>query len=169
MVKGPAVPSEGPARAAISEVDDQPEVPELNVAAGLPGVAANKKLYRKLLHRFPNTEADAAQRMASALATSLVRMPGPAHPQIAVRTGRSGRRNDPAADAGQVKIAVEHLSRYLAKTDAAAIDYFDSRGVTCERFSAHRSQRFASSIETYVFSEAYEQLTAAAKAEALTE
>ena len=31
-------------------------------------VAGNKKLYRKLLRQFSNTEADAAQRIASALA-----------------------------------------------------------------------------------------------------
>ena len=52
----------------MAEADELPEVPGLNVAEGLRRVAGNKKLYRKLLRQFSNTEADAAQRIASALA-----------------------------------------------------------------------------------------------------
>ena len=40
----------------------------LTLAEGLVRVAGNKKLYRKLLRQFSKTEADAAQRIASALA-----------------------------------------------------------------------------------------------------
>ena len=41
-------------------MDELPEVAGLNVADGLVRVAGNKKLYRKLLRQFANTEADAA-------------------------------------------------------------------------------------------------------------
>ena len=63
-VKGPAVPPQEPAPAAVAEADELPEVPGLNTAEGLMRVAGNKKLYRKLLRQFSNTEADAAQRIA---------------------------------------------------------------------------------------------------------
>ena len=42
--------------------------PGSTLAEGLLRVAGNKKLYRKLLRQFSKTEADAAQRIASALA-----------------------------------------------------------------------------------------------------
>ena len=58
------MPPQEPAPAAVAEVDELPEVPGLNVAEGLMRVAGNKKLYRKLLRQFSNTEADAAQRIA---------------------------------------------------------------------------------------------------------
>ena len=67
-VKGPAVPTQEPAPAAAAEADELPDVPGLNTAEGLMRVAGNKKLYRKLLRQFSTTEADAAQRIASALA-----------------------------------------------------------------------------------------------------
>ena len=67
-VQGPAVPAAEPAPAAVSDGDELPAVPGLNVADGLGRVAGNTKLYRKLLHRFATTEADAAERIASALA-----------------------------------------------------------------------------------------------------
>src|SRR4029453_12493290 len=44
-----------------------PTVEGLNSTEGLLRVAGNKKLYGKLLRRFSDTEADAAQRIASAL------------------------------------------------------------------------------------------------------
>ena len=67
-VQGPTVPAEEPVPAAVSDGDELPAVPGLNVADGLGRVAGNTKLYRKLLHRFATTEADAAERIASALA-----------------------------------------------------------------------------------------------------
>ena len=66
--KGSAVPPSEPARAAVAEADELPEVPGLNIAEGLLRVAGNKKLYRKLLRQFADTEADTAHRIASALA-----------------------------------------------------------------------------------------------------
>jgi two-component system, sensor histidine kinase and response regulator len=60
--------SEKPNPAAVAEADALPEVAGLNTADGLYRVAGNKKLYRKLLRQFSSTEADAAQRIASALA-----------------------------------------------------------------------------------------------------
>ncbi len=74
------MPPQEPAPAAVAEADELPEVPGLNVAEGLMRVAGNKKLYRKLLRQFSNTEADAAQR-------------------IAVRPGREGSRSGRAAGA----------------------------------------------------------------------
>ncbi len=67
-MKGRAVPPQEPAPAAVAEADELPEVAGLNTAEGLMRVAGNKKLYRKLLRQFSNTEADAAQRIAAALA-----------------------------------------------------------------------------------------------------
>jgi hypothetical protein len=68
----------------------------------------------------------------------------------------------PAADPGQVKVAVEQLSRYLAESDAAAIDYFESAAPHLRTlFSAPEFEHLASLIENYAFSEAYEQLMAA--------
>jgi two-component system, sensor histidine kinase and response regulator len=88
-----------------------------------------------------------------------------------VRTALEGADGDttPAGDPEQMKVAVDQLSRYLAETDGAAIDYFESAGPHLRAlFSAQEFQRFASLIETFAFSEAYEQLTAAAETKALT-
>src|SRR4030095_6225509 len=67
-MKDRAAPQQEPATAEVAEADALPEVPGLNTAEGLMRVAGNKKLYRKLLRQFSNTEADAAQRIAAALA-----------------------------------------------------------------------------------------------------
>ena len=67
MVKDSSAPPQEPAPLR-AEADELPEVAGLNVAEGLVRVAGNKKLYRKLLRQFSNTEADAAQRIGSALA-----------------------------------------------------------------------------------------------------
>ena len=67
--KGEALQPQEPAPAAVvAEADELPDVAGLNVAEGLVRVAGNRKLYRKLLRQFSTTEADAAQRIASALA-----------------------------------------------------------------------------------------------------
>jgi two-component system, sensor histidine kinase and response regulator len=67
-MKGRPVPQQEPAPAAIAEADALPDVPGLNTAEGLTRVAGNKKLCGKLLRQFSATEADAAQRIAAALA-----------------------------------------------------------------------------------------------------
>ena len=67
-VKGPAVPPLEPARPAVADADELPDVPGLNAAEGLSRVNGNSKLYRKLLRQFASTKADAARRIASALA-----------------------------------------------------------------------------------------------------
>ena len=75
----------------------------------------------------------------------------------------------PADDPGQVKVAVEQLSRYLAESDAAAIDYFESAAPQLRTlFSAPEFEHFAGLIENFAFSEAYEQLMAAGKRNGLT-
>ena len=212
--KGEALLPQEPASAAVAEADELPEVAGLNVAEGLVRVAGNKKLYRKLLRQFANTEADAPQRIASALAdkdrTLAERLAhtvkgvagnigahavqnAAAHLEKAIKgsapeaeiealrvvlgqclapliqglqtalEGKDGEAGSaPAADPEQVKVAVEQLSRYLAESDAAAIDCFESAAPQLRTlFSAPEFEHFASLIENYAFSEAYEQLMAA--------
>ena len=55
--KGRAVRRRARLHRAVAEADELPEVPGLNTAEGLVRVAGNKKLYRKLLRQFSNTEA----------------------------------------------------------------------------------------------------------------
>ncbi len=67
-VPGPVVPAAEPAPAAVSDGDGLPAVPGLDVADGLRRVSGNTKLYRKLLHRFATSQADAFGQMRTALA-----------------------------------------------------------------------------------------------------
>ena len=60
----------GPTEKPHADELEIPTVEGLNSAEGLLRVAGNKKLYGKLLRQFSNTEADAAQRIASALAAN---------------------------------------------------------------------------------------------------
>ena len=194
-------------------------MPGLNTAEGLLRVAGNKKLYRKLLRQFSNTEADAAQRIASALAENdralaerlahtvkgvagnigasavqnaaanlekAIAGSAPAaeievwrasleeclaHLIHGLKTALEGADGEPAqaGDPGQVKAAVEQLSRYLAESDAAAIDYFESAAPHLRiLFGAHEFEHFASLVENYAFSEAYEELMAAGERNDLT-
>ncbi len=87
-----------------------------------------------------------------------------AHLIHGLKTALEGADGEPAqaGDPGQVKAAVEQLSRYLAESDAAAIDYFESAAPHLRTlFSAPEFEHFASLIENYAFSEAYEELMAA--------
>ena len=218
MVKDSSAPPQESAPAAVVEADELPEAPGLNVADGLVRVAGNKKLYRKLLRQFSTTEADAAQRIGSALAQKdralaerlahtvkgvagnigahavqnaaahlekAIKGSAPAAEIEALRvaleecltplvhglqTALEGADGEPApaADPEQVKVAVEQLSRYLAESDAAAIDYFESAAPHLRTlFSAPEFEHFASLIENFAFSEAYEQLMAAGEKNAL--
>jgi hypothetical protein len=55
------------------------------------------------------------------------------------------------------------------KSDGAAIDYFESAAPHLRvLFNQQEFERFASLIENYAFSEAYEQLMAASEKNALT-
>jgi HPt (histidine-containing phosphotransfer) domain-containing protein len=75
----------------------------------------------------------------------------------------------PAGDPEQMKAAVEQLSRYLAESDAAAIDYFESAAPHLKiLFDVPEFNHFASLVENYAFSEAYEQLMAAGEKHELT-
>jgi two-component system, sensor histidine kinase and response regulator len=206
--KGPAAQEP----AAVDEADALPVVAGLNTAEGLHRVAGNNKLYRKLLHQFSSTEADAAERIASALAGndhSLAErlahtvkgvagsigaaavQNAAAHLEKAIRDsapqaeieecrssleeclahlvqglkvaldGEDGQRAQ-AGDPEQMKVAVEQLSRYLAESDAAAIDYFESAAPHLRiLFGSEEFKHFASLVENYEFSEAYEELMAA--------
>jgi two-component system sensor histidine kinase/response regulator len=218
-VKGLTVPSQEPAPAAVAEADELPEVPGLNVAEGLVRVAGNRKLYRKLLHQFSCTEADAAQRIAAALAGNdralaerlahtvkgvagnigaTAVQNAAAHLEKAIKgsaaeaeievwraalehclaqlvpglkTALDGADSEPAeaGDPEQVKVAVEQMSHYLAKSDGAAIDYFESVAQHLRLlFSKQEFEHFASLLENYEFSEAYEELTVASGRNALT-
>ena len=62
-----------------------------------------------------------------------------------------------------MKQAVEQLSRYLADSNAAAIDYFETAAPHLRiLFDEHEFEHFAGLVESYAFSEAYEELMAAA-------
>jgi len=211
-LKRPAVPEQKPAPAAVAEGDELPDVAGLNVAEGLARVAGNKKLYTKLLRQFCTTEADAAQRIASALAekdralaerlahtvkgvaggigaaavqnaaADLEKAIKRSAPEAEIEAARlsleqqlapliQGLKTNleeadgepaPAGDPEQVKAAVEQMSRYLAKSDGAAIDYFESAAQHLRiLFSKREFEHFTSLIENYAFSEAYEELMAA--------
>ena len=220
--KGEALlPQELASAAVVAEAVELPEVAGLNVAEGLVRVAGNKKLYRKLLLQFSNTEADVAQRIGAALAEKdralaerlahtvkgvagnigaaavqnaaaylerAIKGSAPAAEIEALRvaleeclaplvlrlqTALERADGEPAparaADPEQVKLAVEQLSRYLAESDAAAIDYFESAAPHLRTlFSAPEFEHFASLIENFAFSEAYEQLMAAGEKNPLT-
>ena len=60
-----------------------------------------------------------------------------------------------------MKAAVEQLSHYLAESDAAAIDYFESAAPHLRILFGSEFDHFASLVENYEFSEAYEELMAA--------
>jgi two-component system sensor histidine kinase/response regulator len=69
-----------------------------------------------------------------------------------------------AGDQGQIKGAVEQLSRYLAESDGAAIACFEAAAPHLRiLFGAQEFEQFASLVENYAFSEAYEALLAAAE------
>ena len=75
-------------------------------------------------------------------------VPGPAHPRIADRTGRSGRRHDPGRRSGASESRCRTVVAHLAEDDGAAIDYFESAGPHLRPlFSAQEFERFASLIE----------------------
>ena len=87
-----------------------------------------------------------------------------AHLIQGLKTALEGADGEPAqaGDPGQVKEAVEQLSRYLAESNAAAIDYFETAAPHLRiLFGAHEFEHFASLVENYAFSEAYEELMAA--------
>jgi two-component system sensor histidine kinase/response regulator len=210
--KAGAVPPPELAPAAVAEVAELPIVPGLNTREGLLRVAGNEKLYLKLLRQFSKTEADAAQRIASALeANDRARAERMAHSVkgAAGNLGASAVQNAaanlekaiassvPAAeikplcaslqecleqlipglesalerpdggsvqagDPAQVKQAVEQLSRYLTESNAAAIDYFEEAKPHLRiLFDAYEFEHFAGLVQSYAFSEAYEELMAA--------
>ena len=218
-VKGPAVPPLEPARPAVADADELPDVPGLNAAEGLSRVNGNKKLYRKLLRQFSSTKADAARRIASALAENdralaerlahTVRgvagnIGAPAVQNAAAHLEKAIAGSAPAAeidvlrasleeclahliqgldaalegadgepaqagDLGQVKEAVEQLSRYLAESDGAAIACFEAAAPHLRiLFGPHEFEHFASLVENYAFSEAYDELMAAGERHDLT-
>jgi two-component system sensor histidine kinase/response regulator len=186
----------------------------LNTTDGLLRVSGNKKLYRKLLHDFSKTEADAAGRIAAALAgndrglagrlahtvkgvagnigaTAVQNAAADLEKAIAgsasvaeiealrasleerlanlipgLKTALEGADEETAqaGDPSQVKEAVEQLSRYLAKSNSAAIEYFEEVAPHLRiLFGPRDFEHFASLIENYAFSEAYEELMAAGK------
>ena len=65
-------------------------------------------------------------------------------------------------DPEQVKSVVEQMSHYLAKSDGAVIDYFESVAPHLRiLFSKEEFEHFASLLENFAFSEASEELMAA--------
>ena len=211
-VKRPAVPLLEPARPAIA--DELPDVPGLNAAEGLSRVAGNQKLYRKLLRQFSSTKADAARRVASALAendrtlaerlahtlrgvagnigaevveTAAARLEkaiGGSAPAAEIEVWRAsleeclaslikglevaleGTEGEPAraGDLEQVKEAVRQLSHYLSESDGAAVDYFEAAAPHLRMlFGPYEFEHFASLVANYAFSDAHDELMAAAE------
>jgi len=79
-----------------------------------------------------------------------------------LKAALEGADSEPAqaGNPEQVKEAVEQLSRYLAESDAAAIDYFESAMPHLRILFGSEFNHFASLVENYAFSEAYEELMA---------
>jgi hypothetical protein len=100
----------------------------------------------------------------SSLAESL------AHLVQGLKTTLEGADHEPAqaGDSEQVNAAVEQLSRYLAESDAAAIDYFESAAPHLRMLFGSEFDHFKSLIENYAFSEAYEELMAVGERNDLT-
>ena len=109
--KGEASRPQEPA-ATTAEAEALPEVAGLNVAEGLVRVAGNKKLYRKLLRQFSTTEADAAQRIASALAKN--------DDALAERLAHSVKGTAGNLGASAVQNAAENLEKAIASSAPAA-------------------------------------------------
>ncbi len=197
---------------AVAEADELPDVPGLNAAEGLMRLGGNKKLYRKLLRQFADTEADTAHRIASALAendrglaerlahsvkgvagnigasavqgaaANLEKAIAGSAPAAEIELWRASlaqclvqviqgletgleRGNNTLAQVGdpaQLKRAVEQLSRYLTESNAAAIDYFEEAKPHLRiLFDTYEFEHFAGLVQSYAFSEAYEELMAA--------
>jgi two-component system, sensor histidine kinase and response regulator len=74
----------------------------------------------------------------------------------------SDRNSALAGDPAQVKQVVEQLSSYLADSNAAAIEYFETAAPHLRiLFDANKFEHFASLVQSYAFSEAYEELIGA--------
>ena len=73
-----------------------------------------------------------------------------------------------AGDLEQVNEAVEQLARYLAESDGAAITCFEAAAPHLRILFGHEFERFASLVENFAFSEAYDELMAARERHDLT-
>jgi two-component system sensor histidine kinase/response regulator len=81
--------------------------------------------------------------------------------------GTDGERTH-AGDPAQVKQAVEQLSRYLADSNAAAVDYLETAAPHLRMFfDEHKFEHFSALVQSYAFSEAYEELMAHARGKEL--
>ena len=211
-LRAPAVACQSPVPSPTAVAGELPDVPGLNTREGLMRVAGNKKLYLKLLRQFSKKEADAAQRIATALAekdsaraerlahtvkgaagnlgasavqnaaANLEEAIASSAPAAQIEVWRASldeclsslirglepaleepdRERAQAGDPAQVKEAVEQLSRYLADSNAAAIDYFETAAPHLQIFfEEHKFDHFAGLVRSYAFAEAYEELIAA--------
>ena len=111
-VKRPADPQQEPGRPAVADTDELPDVPGLNAAEGLSRVNGNKKLYRKLLRQFSSTQAEAARRIASALAENDHALAGRLAHTVRGVAGNIG--------AAAVQNAAAHLENAIANSAPAA-------------------------------------------------
>ena len=81
-----------------------------------------------------------------------------------LKSALEGAEGEPAqaGDPEQVKGTIEQLSRYLAASNAEAIDYFETAAPHLRiLFGPQKFEHFASLVENCAFSEAYEELMAA--------
>ena len=110
--KSTTVSPQHPTRLVVAKADELPNVPGLNTAEGLLRVAGNQKLYRKLLRQFANTEADAAQRVGTALAEN--------DRVLAERLAHSVKGVSANIGAHAVQNAASHLEKAIATSAPAA-------------------------------------------------
>ena len=201
-----------PARPAVADADELPDVPGLNAAEGLARVNGNRSCienscassparrptppnaspppWQRMIAPWPSgwpTRSGAWQEISArrlfSMRPPIWRKPLRAQLQrLRSRCGApsleeclahliqgldaalEGADGEPAqaGDLGQVKEAVEQLSRYLAESDGAAIACFEAAAPHLRiLFGAHEFEHFASLVENYAFSEAYDALMAA--------
>jgi two-component system, sensor histidine kinase and response regulator len=122
-------------------------------ASGVQNAAAN--LEKAIASSAPAAEIEVWRASLEERLSSLIRG---LETVLKEADGERTQSGDPA----QVKQAVEQLSRYLADSDAAAIDYFETAAPHLRIFfDAQKFEYFAGLVQSYAFSEAYEELMAA--------
>ena len=136
-VKRPADPQQEPGRPAVADTDELPDVPGLNAAEGLSRVNGNKKLYRKLLRQFSSTQAEAARRIASALAENDHALAGRLAHTVRGVAGNIG--------AAAVQNAAAHLENAIANSAPAA--EIDMLRASLEECLAHLVQGLDAALE----------------------
>jgi CheY-like chemotaxis protein len=130
-------------------------------AAGNLGASAVKNAAANLEKAIASSASEAEIEVwRTSLEEHLIRLIRSLEPVL--EASNSEREPAKAGDPEKVKVAVEQLSRYLADSNAAAIDYFETAAPHLRIFlGRERFEHFAGLVQSYAFSEAYEELMAA--------